>query len=253
MRLVDKVAIITGGGRGIGKAYALGFAGEGAKVVIGDINLENAKLTAKEIESKGGVALPLYTDVSVEDSVAEMARNTVEIFGKIDILVNNAARFYEMEGGAWDSWSIADWEKMFAVNVMGSWLCMKAVVPHMSATGRGKIINISSSTAEIGLYHLLPYTCSKGAIVTLTRCLAKALGEHNINVNCISPGYTIDEATLRHLGGKVEAGDRHIQQRIIRRHQYPKDLVGTAIFLSSAESDFITGQVIPVDGGEILR
>ncbi len=253
MRLADRVAIVTGGGRGIGRAYALGFAAEGAKVVIADIILDNARNVAGEIEAKGGVALAVHTDVSSEAGTAEMARTAVEKFGKIDILMNNAAVFYGLEVKSWDAWSPKDWERMFAVNVTGSWLCARAVVPHMIAAKKGKIINISSTTADTGLYQIIHYACSKGAVVTLTRCLARALGKHNINVNCICPGYTIDEATLLALGGKEDAADRSIQGRAIRRREYPADLVGTAVYLASADSDFVTGQAIAVDGGEAMR
>ncbi|MBI4333792.1 MAG: glucose 1-dehydrogenase [Chloroflexi bacterium] len=253
MRLADKVAIITGAGRGIGKAYALGFAAEGAKVVIADIIFENAEAAAKEIENKGGVAFPVHADVSSEASTAEMARKTMEKFGKIDVLLNNAAVFYGLEVKNWDAWSPKDWERMFAVNVTGGWLCAKAVVPNMAKAGKGKIINISSTTADTGLYQIIHYACSKGAVVTLTRCLARALGRHNITVNCIAPGYTIDEATLLALGGKEEAADRSIQGRALRRRQYPKDLVGTAIYLASDDADFVTGQTIAVDGGEVMK
>ncbi len=253
MRLADKVAIVTGGGRGIGKAYALAYAAEGAKVVIADIILENAQSAAKEIEAKGGVALAVQTDVSNEASTTEMAKTTVDKFGKIDILMNNAAIFYGLAVKNWDGWSTKDWERMFSVNVTGGWLCAKAVVPYMIAAKKGKIINISSTTADTGLYQIIHYACSKGAVQTLTRCLARALGKHNINVNCICPGYTIDEATLLALGGKEDAADRSLQGRALRRRQYPADLVGTAVYLASADSDFVTGQCIAVDGGEVTR
>jgi NAD(P)-dependent dehydrogenase (short-subunit alcohol dehydrogenase family) len=253
MRLEDNVAIITGAGRGIGRSYALKFAEEGASVVIADIVVENAQAVAKEIEAQGGKALPLLTDVSDEVSTVQMVTQAVKQFGKIDILLNNAAVFGGVEVKPWDNWSMAEWQRMFAVNVMGSWLCAKAVVPHMISQGKGKIINIASGTVDGGLFTLLPYTCSKGAVMTLTKCLARALGRHNINVNCISPGFTIDEATLLSLGGQEEAGERYIRGRCFRRHEYPADLVGTALFLASKDSDFITGQVIAVDGGEVLR
>ncbi|MDP2719116.1 MAG: SDR family oxidoreductase, partial [Dehalococcoidia bacterium] len=248
-----KVAIITGGGRGIGKAYALAYAAEGARVVIADIVFENAQKVAEEIKSKGGTALPLPTDVSSEASTREMAKKTVEAFGKIDVLLNNAAVFYGLEIKSWDDRTTEEWGKMFAVNVTGCWLCAKAVVPYMNSGGKGKIINISSTTADTGMYHIIHYACSKGAVMTLTKCLAKALGKQNINVNSIAPGYTIDEATLLALGGKEDAADRSIQGRAMRRREYPADLVGTAVYLASADSDFVTGQIITVDGGEVMR
>ena len=253
MKLKDKVAIITGAGRGIGRAYALGFADEGAKVVIAEIVLENAKKVAAEIEAKGKEALALHVDVSDTSSTLDMAEKTVAQFGRIDILLNNAAIYYGIGSRSWDSWAIEEWDRMFAVNVRGSWLCIKAVVPHMIAQGKGKIINIASSTVDIGLPALLPYTCSKGAVMTLTRTMARALGRHNINVNCISPGYTLSEASLEMPGKVAEEDDMAVRVRCLRRPEIPNDLVGTAIYLASRDSDFITGQIITVDGGQVMR
>jgi 3-oxoacyl-[acyl-carrier protein] reductase len=252
MRLKEKVAIVTGGGRGIGRAYALGFAREGAKVVVADIIFENAQKVAREINDKGGKAMPLKTDVSSESSTLEMAKKTMEQFGRINILMNNAAIFYGVGNKNWDAWQPEEWDRMFAVNVKGSWLCMKAVIPHMISQHSGKIINISSGTTLLASTTILPYTCSKGAIVILTRSMARALGEYNINVNCISPGYTMTEATLAMPGKPVGMDEALNQNRCFRRAQQPEDLVGTAIFLASSDSDFITGQIIPVDGGETV-
>jgi NAD(P)-dependent dehydrogenase (short-subunit alcohol dehydrogenase family) len=252
MRLKEKVAIVTGGGRGIGRAYALGFAREGAQVVVADIIFENAQKVAKEINTKGGKALALHTDVSSESSTLEMARKTIEQFGRIDILMNNAAIFYGVGNKNWDAWLPEDWDRMFAVNVKGSWLCVKAVVPHMISQGGGKIINISSGTTMLAATTILPYTCSKGAIVILTRSMARALGEHHINVNCISPGYTMTEATKEMPEKPAGIDEILLQNRCFRRPEQPEDLVGTAIFLASKDADFITGQIIAVDGGETV-
>lgn len=249
MRLKDKVAIITGAGRGIGRAYALGFAEEGAGVVVAEIVLENARKVAREIEAKGGAALALRTDVADEASVLEMAEKTVEKFGTIDILVNNAAIYYGLGVRSWDSWSMAEWDNVLRVNVTGSWLCAKAAVPHMIAKKKGKIINISSSTFQHGFPAHLPYTCSKGAIVALTRTLAVALGRYNINVNCILPGYTASEASKEMPGVTDKLAQGAVMTRALRREEQPEDLVGAAIFLASEDSDFITGQSLIVDGG----
>ena len=253
MRLKDKVAIITGAGRGIGRAYALGFAEEGARIVVAEIILENAQKVAKEIEAKGGTALALRTDVGDEASVLELAEKTVERFGTIDILVNNAAIYYGMGWRPWDSWTKAEWDKILAVNVTGSWLCAKAVAPHMIAKNKGKIINISSTTFQHGFPAHLPYTCSKAAIVALTRTLAFALGRYNINVNCILPGYTMSEASREMPGATAKGMEWVVGLRCLRREEQPEDLVGAAIFLASEESDFITGQGIIVDGGAIFQ
>lgn len=253
MKLKDEVAIITGSGRGIGRAYALRFAEEGAKVVICDINISGLDKVAREIETMGGEVLAVRSDVSDEASVGELVKRTKERFGKIDILINNAATYCGIGFKPWDSWMAEDWDRIFAVNVRGSWLCLKAVVPHMIAQGKGKIINIASSTVDIGLQSLLPYTCSKGAVMTLTRAMARALGRHNINVNCISPGYTLSEASLEMPDKVAEQDDMAVRVRCLRRPEYPEDLVGTAIFLASQDSDFITGQIITVDGGQVMR
>ena len=252
MKLKDKVAIITGGGRGIGHAYALRFADEGAKVVIPDIILGNAQKVAQEIEANGGEGLAFETDVPDETSTIEMAKKTIEHFGKIDILINNAAIYYGLGFKRWDSWTTEYWDRVFAVNVRGTWLSIKAVAPYMIAQGNGKIINIASGTVDIGFPHILPYTASKGAIMALTKALARALGRYGINVNCISPGYTLSEASLE-MPGKVAKDEEAILSRCFRRQEYPEDLVGTAVFLASEDSAFITGQTIAVDGGEVMR
>lgn len=252
MKLKDRVAIITGGGRGIGRAYALRFADEGAKVVVADIIPENAQQVAKEVEGKGGETLAVHVDVADTSSTLEMAEKAMAQFGGIDILVNNAAIYGGFGVKRWDAWSIEEWERSFRVNVIGSWLCIKAVAPHMIDRGKGKIINIGSGTFDLGLHAMAPYTCSKAAIVALTRIMARALGRFNINVNCLSPGYILSEASLGMPGKKSGFDDQALLGRCFRRHEYPEDLVGTAVFLASEDSDFITGQTIRVEGGEIM-
>lgn len=253
MKLQDKAAIVTGGGRGIGRAYALRFAAEGASVAVADIVFENAQTVAEEIKAKGGEALALQTDIASEASTMEMVKKTVERFGKIDILMNNAAIYYGVGIKRWDAWVPEDWDRIMTVNVRGSWLCIKAVSPQMKAQGKGKIINIASSTADSGYHGLLPYTCSKGAVMTMTKALARALGRYNINVNCISPGYTMSEASLQMPGSSAEGFEAGIKTRALRREEKPDDLAGTALFLASDDSDFITGQIVTVDGGEVMR
>lgn len=252
MRLKEKVAIVTGGATGIGAAYCRGFADEGAKIVIADINLEVAKTDLDDYEKMGVEVLSIRTDVSDPDSTREMASKTVERFGRIDILVNNAAMlyvakisrdipFYELD--------LDDWDRVMAVNVKGALLCARAVFPYMKAQGKGKIINISS-----GLFYTgggdakyVHYVASKGAVIGLTRALARELGEYNINVNCISPGYTITNQGTDQAS--IEFANRQALRRCIKRVEHPQDLVGTAIFLASSDSDFITGQNIMVNGG----
>ena len=252
MKLKDKVAIVTGGGQGIGRAYSLRFSDEGAKVVIADIIFENAQKVAEEIKAKGGETIAVQGDVSSEMSTIELAKKTVESFGRIDILMNNAAIYYGIGARPWNGWTVEDWDRMFAVNVRGSWLCAKAVFPQMKAQGKGKIINIGSAAADAGMDQILAYICSKGAVATLTRGLARALGRYSINVNCILPGFTLSEASKEMLG-KGNLDDVQIRRRCLRRAEYPEDLVGTAVFLASEDSDFMTGQAITVDGGDVMR
>ncbi len=253
MKLKNKVAIVTGAGRGIGRAYALRFVDEGAKVAVAEIIFENAQKVVKEIEARGGEALALHTDVSDEASTIEMSMKTMERFGAIDILINNAGYFYGLQARAWDAWTIEDWTRSFQVNTIGSWLCAKAVTPYMIAEGKGKIINISSTTVNIGYPYLLPYTCTKGAIIALTRSLATSLGRYGINVNSISPGLTLSEATVEATDRNIQAEEGVAKARALRRNEYPEDLVGAAVFFASEDSDFITGQILNVEGGSVFQ
>jgi len=253
MRLKDKVAIITGAGRGIGRTYALRFAEEGAKVVVAELVLENAQKVAQEIEAKGGIALALQMDVADEISTRQMAEKTAARFGKIDILVNNAAIYYGIGMRHWDSWTKEEWERMFAVNVIGGWLCVKAVVAHMVAQHKGKIINVSSTTFNSGVPNFLPYTCTKAAVVAMTRSLARALGHYGINVNCIVPGLTLSEASREMPGMSPQGIEMAARVKALRRMGAPEDLVGTAVYLASDDSDFVTGQSIVVDGGDYMQ
>ncbi|MDH5695134.1 MAG: glucose 1-dehydrogenase [Dehalococcoidia bacterium] len=253
MRLKDKVAIITGAGRGIGRAYALRFAEEGAKVVVAELVLENAQKVVQEIEARGGIALAVQTDVADEVSTREMAERTAATFKKIDILVNNAAIYYGIGMRHWDSWTKEEWERMFAVNVIGGWLCVRAVAAHMIAQHKGKIINVSSTTFNTGVPNFLPYTCTKGAVVAMTRSLARALGHYGINVNCIVPGLTLSEASLEMSGVTRQGIEMAARIKALGRAEMPEDLVGAVVFLASDDSDFITGQSIVVDGGDYMQ
>ena len=254
MKLKDKVAIITGGGRGIGKAYALRFAQEGAKVVVADIILPNAQEVAKEITNNGRQALALYTDITKEESTVEMAQTTQEKFGALDILLNNAAIYGGLKRIPWDTWKLEDWDRLHTVNVVGTWLCVKAVAPYMIKQGRSKIINISSSVVWAGQPHLLPYSCTKGAIVAMTTSLAKALGPDNITVNAIAPGWALSEAATEAYPDNLEEKKAQVRSsRPLKKDVSPEDIAGTAVYLASEDSDLITGQVITVDGGSSFR
>ena len=255
MRLKDKVAIVTGGAYGIGKAYIKAFSREGAKVVIADIDLEAAKATAEEVIKEGGEALAIRTDVSVPEDTQEMAKKTVAHFGRIDILVNNAAvlgRVKISRGTPFYELDLDEWDKVMEVNVKGVFLCARAVFPYMKDQGAGKIINIISPQFHKGggKVKYAHYVASKGAVVGLTRAFAQELGEYNINVNCIGPGATFTEDPTDTAA--FEARKKAAERRIIKRVQYPEDLVGTAIFLASSDSDLMTGQTVIVDGGEVM-
>ena len=250
--LEDKVAIITGAGRGIGRAFALRFAEEGAKLLLPDISLERAESAAKEIRAKGGEAVAMETDISDENATQKMAENVMQLYGKVDILINNAAMWYGIDARPWDAWTVEEWDKTFAVNVRGTWLCCKAIAPLMIKQSKGKIINIASDIAKIpAAQFLLAYACSKGAVYTLTHSLARALGPSGINVNAIAPGLTATEAAL--TKSDIEhAIESTIKAQCIKRREETKDLEGTAVFLASADSDFITGQIIIVNGGNVM-
>ena len=244
MRLKDRVAIVTGAAQGIGAAYARGLAKEGAAVAVVDIL--DTKPVAKEIVGNDGKALPLVVDVSDEKQTREMAKKVADTFGHIDILVNNAAIYGTIVRKPFEEITVEEWDNLYAVNVRGTFLCAKAVAPYMKAQKSGKIINISSSTFFKGNADFLHYVSSKGAVVAMTRSLARELGDHNINVNAIAPGQTMSEANLK----RGEETDAHsLRLRLLKRRLFPEDLVGTVIYLSSSDSDMMTGQILLVDGG----
>ena len=250
--LKDKVAIVTGGGRGIGKAFALKFAEEGAKIFIPYIHPQGAESVVAEIKSRGGEAAAMQADISDEKSNHQIAEEVIRQFGKVDILINNAGTWSGQNITPWDQWSVEDWDRIFSVNVKGIWLCSKAIAPLMTKQGKGKIINIASNIARVPASQFyLPYACSKGAVYTLTHSLAWALGPSGINVNAIGPGLTATESSLAQKGIDKTYEFAVAGQSIPRREQ-PSDLVGTAVFLASSDSDFINGQVIYIDGGTVM-
>jgi 3-oxoacyl-[acyl-carrier protein] reductase len=243
MRFENKSIIITGGGGKIGKAYAMAFAREGAKVSLPDI--ASADPVVKAIQDTGGTAITMKCDVSDEQSVKAMVDETAKRFGTIDVLINNAAYFMTVWKGPFWEMTVEEFDKAMAVNVRGSWLCAKAAVPHMQKQKQGKIINISSNVALTGNANYIHYVTSKGALIAMTRAMARELGDYNICVNTVTPGFVVTE------GRQVDPAYEKVraQQRSIKRTQVEADLVGTVLFLSSPESDFMTGQLINVDGG----
>jgi NAD(P)-dependent dehydrogenase (short-subunit alcohol dehydrogenase family) len=254
MRLRDKVAIITGAAQGIGAAFAFGFTNEGAKVLVADIL--DGKDTVKSVEKMGGQAVFVRTDVSKQDECNAMAKAAFDRFGSIDILVNNAAIFSTLIVKPFVEITTEEWNRVMQVNIGGPFHCTKAVFPYMKDRG-GKIINISSSSFLEGVPGMPHYVSSKGAVMAFTRCMARELGEYNINVNSLSPGFTHSEGGDRWDRNKAmpmgSVEDILMPQRCIKRLPMPEDLVGTAIFLASDDSRNITGQLINIDLGVSLH
>ncbi|MBW1736617.1 MAG: 3-oxoacyl-ACP reductase FabG [Deltaproteobacteria bacterium] len=250
MDLKEKVAIVTGGAQGIGAFYVLRLSEEGARVVIADI--KNGDRVKAEVMKNGGEALALHTDVSSEESTKEMAEKTLERFGRIDILVNNAAYFAAIVKKPFFEISADEWDAVIAVNLKGPFLCAKAVYPQMKQQGKGKIINISSGAFYKGLPHFLHYVTTKGGIIGFTRSLAREVGDAGICVNTIAPGYTETDILKENPQDSEEVRKMIVMSRCIKRPETPEDLTGTLVFLASDDSDFVTGQTIIVDGGSAL-
>jgi NAD(P)-dependent dehydrogenase (short-subunit alcohol dehydrogenase family) len=251
MKLRGKVAIITGGARGLGKAYALRLCEEGAAIVIVDV-LDTGPIQ-QEIERSGSSALSLHTDVSDEASTEEMVRKTIERFGRIDILINNAGLFASLGKKPFYEISAEEWDEVLSVNLKGMFLCCKAVYPQMKKQGKGKIINVSSSTFFSGVPYFIHYVASKGGIIAFIRALAREVGDDGICVNAIAPGLTVSEA----VRGSPMYPEEYLRVaasgRCIKRDEMPSDLTGTIVFLASDDSDFLTGQTIVVDGGSVFH
>ena len=236
--LAGKVAIVTGGSRGIGAAIAGALRAEGAEVVIADLDPPEDGIRA---------------DVSSEMDVAAMVEDTVARHGGIDVLVNNAGLYASLAMRPFEEIPLEEWRQVMDVNVASMFLCCRAVVPVMRERGAGKIVNISSGTPFRGVPFLLHYVTSKGAIVALTRALAKELGKDGIHVNCVAPGFTMSDGVKEHPEVIETLRDASVAARTIQRDQVPEDVVGAVVFLCSAQADFITGQTMVIDGGQYFH
>jgi NAD(P)-dependent dehydrogenase (short-subunit alcohol dehydrogenase family) len=245
--LKNRTVIVTGAATGIGQAFALGCAAQGACVVVADLG--PADDTMAMIEKAGGQALYVKCDVSDDASTREMAAAAVKRFGGIDGLVNNAAYFREVKLTDFEQIDPAVWDRIFQVNVKGVWNCCKAVMPAMREGKGGSIVNIASVVAVAGQPGYLHYVASKGAVLSMTKGLAKEVGKDGVRVNCIAPGFVITDATKNR---PVEWQQSFLKARAISREQRPDDLVGTAIYMLSDLAGFVSGQTVVVDGGHIM-
>jgi len=245
--LNGRVAVITGAGQGIGRAFAKAFAAEGAIAIIAERNHERGEAVAAEITASGGKARAIATDVADPESVAAMAKAVDDELGRIDILINNAAIFSTLEMRPFDQIPLEEWEAVLRVNVTGAFLCARAVVAAMRRARFGRIINMASGAVTLGRPNYLHYIASKAALDGMTRSLARELGPHGITVNAILPGATFTEIERKTV--TPEQKERIIALQCIPRPEGPQDLIGTALFLASDAASFLTGQALTVDGG----
>jgi NAD(P)-dependent dehydrogenase (short-subunit alcohol dehydrogenase family) len=242
-----RVAIVTGGAQGIGRAIAEALAREGARIVIADLQ------GAAEAAAAWPDGIGITADVADESGVQSLVAEVVERCGTIDILVNNAGLYASLEMRPFDEIPLEEWRRVMDVNVASMFLMCRAVVPVMRASGRGRIVNISSGTPFRGVPFLLHYVTSKGAIVAFTRALAKELGKDNVLVNCVAPGFTMSAGVEAHPEVIEKLRDVSVSARTIQRDQVPEDVAGAVVFLCGPGSDFITGQSIVIDGGQTFH
>jgi NAD(P)-dependent dehydrogenase (short-subunit alcohol dehydrogenase family) len=241
-RLDRRVAIVTGGAQGIGRKIAEGLAAEGARVVVADVR--GGEEAAHAI---GGVAVEV--DVSDLEACQRMAQTAVDAYGQIDVLVNNAGIYTSLVPTPFDQLSVDEWRRVFDVNVLGMYLATRAVTPFMRSARSGRIINLASGTPYKGVPMFLHYVASKGAVIAMTRSLAKELGGDGVLVNTVAPGFTMSDGVLANQVQVEQLQDVSVKARVIARDQYPEDIVGAVVFFASDESSFITGQSLVVDGG----
>jgi NAD(P)-dependent dehydrogenase (short-subunit alcohol dehydrogenase family) len=245
--LEGKVAVVTGASQGIGRAIADGLSAEGARIVVADLT------GAREAAATYQDGIGITADVADENDVRRLVDEAVERCGGIDVLVNNAGLYASLEMRSFEQIPLDEWRRVMDVNVASMFLMCRAVVPVMRASGGGKIVNISSGTPFRGVPFLLHYVTSKGAIVALTRALAKELGKDKVLVNCVAPGFTMSAGVHEHPEVIEKLRDVSVAARTIQRDQVPEDVVGAVVYLCGPGSDFVTGQTIVIDGGQYFH
>lgn len=244
-----EIVIVTGGAKGIGLSYVRALAAEGYSVVVADLSDPTEVVAA--LSNEGVEALGIQVDITSPEATEEMGRKAVERFGRIDVLINNAGYFTQIVKMDFDEIPIEDWELAYRTNVIGSWLCVKAVVPTMRGQGSGKIVNTASMTVPAGVPGFLHYVASKSAVVGMTRALARELGQWNITVNTISPDYIPHDPD--YSSRQPEMAGFISSQRCLKRDQVTDDMVGTLLYLAGHGSDFVTGQDLWVNGGRLFH
>ncbi len=242
----DKVIVVTGAGRGLGRAYAERLVLEGARIAIAEIDVDAGKRAAEDLQKNGADVLFVETNIASKDDCDRLASCVIKQWGQIDGLVANAGLANSVGGATYDQISVEEWDRIIDVNVRGTWLTCRAIAPHMQKRKRGSIVTVSSDTTIWGSPRLLHYVTSKGAIEAFTRAMARELGPDNVRINCIAPGLLNNEATA---GVPPAKRDWNIQNRAISREGAPDDITGLVSFLLSDEASFITGQLIVADGG----
>lgn len=244
--LDGRVAIITGAAQGIGRKIAEGLAGEGAKLVLADVRRPDDAASAL-----GGLAVEV--DVSDQAACERMAQSALDAHGRIDVLVNNAGIWSSLVPTPFEQLSVEEWRRVFDVNVLGMYLATRAVAPHMRKAQRGRIVNMASGTPYKGVPLFMHYVASKGAVIAMSRAMAKELGGDNILVNTVAPGFTLSDGVVANQTQVEQLQEVSAKARVLVRDQYPEDIVGAVLFFASEQASFITGQSLVVDGGAFFN